>query len=119
MNNLNQTINDFADYILQTPEFTELQEATKQLNNNKEALSILGDLREKKQTIFTLQQSGLPVSEKQQQELQNAFTKMRANAICMRLVKAQNTAIQTARKVCNQLTQTTGIPFAGGGGCCG
>lgn len=33
MNDLNQTINDFADYILQSPEFTELQEATKQLNN--------------------------------------------------------------------------------------
>ena len=119
MNNLNQTINDFADYILQTPEFVELQEATKQLNNNKEALSILEDLQEKKQTVFTLQQSELPVSEKQQRELQNTFAKMRANAICMRIVKAQNAAVQTARKVCNQLTQATGIPFAGGGGCCG
>jgi cell fate (sporulation/competence/biofilm development) regulator YlbF (YheA/YmcA/DUF963 family) len=119
MNNLNQTTNDFADYILQTPEFTELQEATKQLNNNKEALAILQDLQEKKQTIFTLQQTGLPVSEKQQQELQAAFAKMRANTICMRVIKAQNTAIQLARKVCNQLAQATGIPFAGGGGCCG
>ena len=68
---------------------------------------------------MTLQQTGLPVSEKQQQELQNAFAKMRANATCMRLVKAQNTAIQMARKVCNRLTQSTGIPFSGGGGCCG
>ena len=119
MNNLNQTINDFAEYILQTPEFIELREATKQLNNNKEALSILEDLQEKKQTMFTLQRTGLPVSDKQQRELQDAFTKMRANPICMRLVKAQNTAIQIARKVCNQLTQATGIPFAGGGGCCG
>ena len=119
MNDLNQNINDFADYILQTSEFTELQEATKQLNNNKEALNILEDLQDKKQTAMTLQQTGLPVSEKQQQELQNAFAKMRANTICMRLVKAQNTAIQMARKVCNQLTQATGIPFSGGGGCCG
>lgn len=31
MNNLNQSISDFVDYILQTPEHTELQEATKQL----------------------------------------------------------------------------------------
>lgn len=119
MNNLNQTINDFADYILQTPEFIELHEATKQLNNNKEALDILQSLQEKKQTVFTLQQTGLPVSEKQQQELQCTFARMRANAICMRVIKAQNAAIQLARKVCNQLTQATGIPFAGGGGCCG
>lgn len=119
MNNLNQTINDFADYILQTAEFVELQEATKQLNDNREALSILEDLQEKKQTAMTLQQTGLPVSEKQQQELQAAFAKMRANTICMWLVKAQNTAIQIARKVCNQLTQATGILFAAGGGCCG
>ncbi|MCL4353952.1 YlbF family regulator [Patescibacteria group bacterium] len=119
MNNLNKTINDFADNILQTPEFVELQEATKQLNNNKDAIAAIQDLQERKQTVFTLQQSGLPVSDKQQQELQDAFAKMRANPICMRLVKAQNTAIQIARKVCNQLTQATGIPFAGGGGCCG
>jgi cell fate (sporulation/competence/biofilm development) regulator YlbF (YheA/YmcA/DUF963 family) len=119
MTNLNQTVSDFADYILQTPEFTELYEATKQLNNNKEALDILESLQEKKQTVFTLQQTGLPVSEKQQQELQAAFAKMRANTICIRVIKAQNAAIQLARKVCNQLTQITGIPFAGGGGCCG
>ena len=119
MNNLSQTISDFADYILQTPEFTELREATKELNKNKEALTMLQDLQDKKQTAFTLQQSGLPVSEKQQQELRAAFAKMRANTICMRMIKAQNAAIQLARKVCNQLTQATGIPFAGGGGCCG
>lgn len=119
MNDLNQNINDFADYILQTSEFTELQEATKQLDASKEAMKLLDDLQEKKQTVFTMQQSGLPVSDKQQQDLQDAFAKMRANPICMRLLKAQNAAIQVARKVCNQLTQATGIPFSGGGGCCG
>lgn len=119
MNDLNKTISDFTDYILQTPEFVELQEATKQLDGNKEALSILQDLQEKKQTVLTLQQTGLPVSDKQEQELQAVFAKMRANKICMHLAKAQNTAIQLAKKICNQLTQVTGIPFSGGGGCCG
>jgi len=119
MNNLNQTINDFTDYILKTPEFVELHEVTNKINSNQEAISILEDLQEKKQTAMTLQQTGLPVSDKQQEELQNAFAKMRANAICMRLAKAQNAAIQLARNVCNHLTQKTGIPFSGGGGCCG
>ena len=119
MNNLNKTVNDFTDNILKTPKFVELQKATKQLNDSKEAMDTIQDLQERKQTVFTLQQSGLPISNKQQQDLQDAFAKMRANSICMRFVKAQNAAIQTARKVCNQLTQATGIPFAGGGGCCG
>lgn len=119
MDNLNQTLKSFTDYILKTPEFVELQEATDKINNNQEALSILEDLQEKKQTVMTLQQTGLPVSDRQQQELQSAFAKMRTNAICMRLAKAQNAAIQLARSICNHLTQKTGIPFSGGGGCCG
>ena len=119
MKNINQIAKEFAADILETPEFIELREATKQLNGDNEAQSILEAVEAKKQTIMTLQRTGLPVSEKQQQELQSAFEKMRANVVCMRIIKAQNTAIQTARKICSQLTQETGIPFTSGGGCCG
>lgn len=119
MNPITKTTNEFAQYLLDTAEFTELNEATKQMNANKEAQDLIEDVQSKKQTVMTMQQTGLPVSETQQQELQAAFTKMRANSICMRLIKAQNTAIQLARKICNQLTQETGIPFTSGSGCCG
>jgi hypothetical protein len=44
---------------------------------------------------------------------------MRANKTCMDFVQAQNEAVSTARKICNQLAESTGIPFSGGGGCCG
>jgi cell fate (sporulation/competence/biofilm development) regulator YlbF (YheA/YmcA/DUF963 family) len=119
MKNITQTTKEFATRILETSEFIELQEATKQLDGSKEAQAILEAVEAKKQTVMTLQQTGLPVSDKQQQELQEAFEKMRANVICMRIIKAQNTAIQMARKISNQLTQETGIPFTSGGGCCG
>lgn len=119
MKNITQTTKDFADYIMETKEFTELKEATQQLDKNKEAGKILEEVQAKKQTMMTLQQTGLPVSSKQQQELEFAFFKMRENAVCMRFVKAQNLAHKLARQVSNQLTQETGIPFTSGGGCCG
>ena len=119
MKNITQTTNEFVANVLQTPEFIELKDATKQLNGDKEAQSVLEAVEAKKQTIMTLQRTGLPVSEKQQQELQAVFEKMRANSVCMRIIKAQNTAIQMAREISNQLTQETGVPFASGGRCCG
>lgn len=119
MKNITQTTKEFVADVLDTPEFVELKDATKQLNGDKVAQSILEAVEVKKQTIMTLQRTGLPVSEKQQQELQAAFEKMRANTVCMRIIKAQNTAIQLARKISNQLTQETGVPFTSGGGCCG
>ena len=119
MKNITQTTKEFSTNILETREFIELRDATKQLNDSKEAQTIMEVVDAKKQTLMTLQQTGLPVSESQQRELQDIYEKMRANTICMRMIKAQNTAIQLARKISNQLTQETGIPFTSGGGCCG
>jgi cell fate (sporulation/competence/biofilm development) regulator YlbF (YheA/YmcA/DUF963 family) len=119
MNNLDQKIKEFSNYILQTPEFAGFQKAAEKLESDKEALSILQDTQQRQQTIATFQQNGLPVSPDQELELKNAFAKLRANEICMEYLRSQNLAVALARKICNQLTQETGIPFAGGGGCCG
>jgi cell fate (sporulation/competence/biofilm development) regulator YlbF (YheA/YmcA/DUF963 family) len=119
MKNLNRSLQDLTQEVLELQEFQELKKTTKKLNADSEALSILEDLQAKRQTAFTLERSGLSVSATQKKDLEEAFAKMRANKICMDFVKAQNEAVATARKICNHLTEKTGIPFAGGGGCCG
>lgn len=119
MSNLDQKIREFSEYILQTPEFIRFRKAAERLENSRDALSILQDVQERIQTIGTLQQNGLPVSDEQRQELSTAQANMRANEICMEYLWSQNFAVILARKICNQLTQATGIPFAGGSGCCG
>lgn len=119
MNNLDQKIKEFSEYILQTSEFARFQKAAERLENNKNALLIIQDVQERIQTINALQQNGLPVSDEQRQVFGMVQTKMRANEICMEYLRSQNIAVSTARKICNQLTQATGIPFASGSGCCG
>ncbi|MCL4353446.1 MAG: YlbF family regulator [Patescibacteria group bacterium] len=119
MNDFNQKVNDFTTLILETPEFAELKAATEELKKDPKATKLIDDVQAKKETVMTLQQTGLPVSKNQELDLQDAFANMRSNPTCMRLIKAQNAAIQIARKVCNRLTVATGIPFSRGGGCCG
>lgn len=119
MNNLDQKIEEFSNYILKTPEFIRLQKAIENLESNEDASSILQNAQEQMQTVGVLQQNGLPVSDKQRQELIMAQNKMRGNEICMEYLKAENLAIVMARKICNDLTVSTGILFAGGGSCCG
>ncbi len=119
MNDLDQTTQYFANSILQLPEFARFQKAAEKLENDKDALRTLQDVQERIQAISTLQQSGLPVSETQRQELSSAQAKLRSNEVCMEYLKSQNVATTTARKICNNLTAATGITFAAGGGCCG
>lgn len=119
MNDFDHKIKEFADFILQRPEFREFQKAAEELESNKEALKIFQALQERQQTIAMFQQVGLPVSAEQRQELNTVISQLRANGICLRYLRAQNVAISAAREVCNQLTATTGVPFASGGGCCG
>ncbi len=119
MKNLDQKIKEFSEYLLQTPEFVRFQNAAERLENDRDALMALQNVQKRIQTIAIMQQNGLPVADEQRQELSAAQTKMRANEICMEYLRAQNIAVALARKICNQLTQATGIPFAGGGGCCG
>ena len=119
MNNLDQKIKEFSDYILKTPEFARFQKAAEKLENNKDALSLLKNVQERIATINTFNQSGWAISNDQRQKLNEAQIKMRANEICMEYLRSQNLAVTTARKICNSLTSATGVPFAGGGGCCG
>lgn len=119
MNDFDHKIKEFADLILQRPEFREFQKAAEELESNREALTIFQDLQERQQAVAMFQQIGLPVSAEQRQELNTAISQLRANGICLRYLRGQNAAISVARKVCNQLTATTGVPFASGGGCCG
>jgi len=119
MNNIEETIRYFSEAILQLPEFVRFQKAAKNLESNKEALSTLQDIQERIQTINTLQQNGLPISDEQRRDLSEAQAKMRANEVCMEYLRSQNLAVALAHKICNQLSQATGIPFTGGGGCCG
>lgn len=119
MNNLDQLIEYFIESLLRAPEFAGFQKAVEKLENDKDALAAIQDVQERIQTIGALRQNGLPVSDRQRQELSAAQAKMRANEICMEYLRSQNIAVATARKICNSLTAATGVPFAGGGGCCG
>ena len=119
MENLDQKIKEFSDYILRTPEFARFQKAAEKLESDKDALSLLQNVQERIATINTFNQSGWAISDDQRQKLNEAQIKMRANEICMEYLRSQNLAVTIARKVCNSLTAATGIPFAGGGGCCG
>lgn len=119
MNNLDQKIKEFSDYIIQTPEFVRYQKAAEKMENNKEALAALQNVQERAQTVNTFQQNGWPVTDEQRQKLSEAQANMRSNETCMEYLRAQNLAVATARKICNSLTASTGVPFAGGGGCCG
>lgn len=119
MNDFDQKIKEFSEYVLRMPEFARFQKAAERLENDKDALLTIQDVQERIRTVDMLQQNGLPISNEQREELGMAQTKMRANEICMEYLRSQNFAATAARKICNQLTQTTGIPFAGGGGCCG
>jgi cell fate (sporulation/competence/biofilm development) regulator YlbF (YheA/YmcA/DUF963 family) len=119
MSKFDQKIKEFSDYILQTPEFVRFQKAAEKMENDKEALAALQNVQERAQTINTFQQNGWSITDEQRQKLSEAQAKMRANEICMEYLRAQNLAVTIARKICNNLTTTTGIPFAGGGGCCG
>ena len=119
MNDFDHKIKEFADFILQRPEFREFQKAGEELESNKESLKIFQALQERQQTIAMFQQVGLPVSAEQRQELNTVISQLRANGICLRYLRAQSVAVSAAREVCNQLTATTGVPFASGGGCCG
>ena len=119
MSNIEQKIKEFSNYVLQTPEFVRFQKAAEKLENDKVALSLLKNVQERIATINTFNQSGWAISDDQRQKLNEAQTEMRANEICMEYLRSQNLAVTTARKICNSLTAATGIPFAGGGGCCG
>jgi len=119
MNNFDQAIKDFSKTVLQTPEFARFKDVAGKLEHDKEAFSILQDVQERIQTIGVMQQEGLPVSDEQQRELSMAQDKIRTNEVCMAYLRASKDAAALAGNICNQLTQETGIPFAGGGGCCG
>ena len=120
MDNLDQTTTYIADYVLKLPEFVRFQKAAEKMEKSSDDLNILQDMQERLQTVATLQQSGLPISEDQHKKLEEARAKLNASEICMEYLRAQNAAISAARKICNDLTSATGIPFAGGGGgCCG
>lgn len=59
MNNLDQKIKEFSDYILQIPEFARFQKAAANMENNNDALSVIQNVQERIQTINALQQEWL------------------------------------------------------------
>jgi len=112
MENLDQKIKEFGDYILQTPEFARFQKAAEKLENDKEASSAIQDIEDRVEKIYALQQDGLEASDKQRQELNAAQAKMAENKICAEYFEAQDIAMAVAKKICDSLTEATGVPFA-------
>lgn len=119
MSDLDKKIKAFGEDILAMPEFADFREALDTLENTPAAIDILQNVQERARTINTLRQSGLEISTEQREELEKAQAALRDSEVCMKFVRSQNVATRAAQKVCNELTTVTGVPFAGGGGCCG
>ena len=117
MENLDQKIKEFSDYILQTPEFARFQKAVEKLEKDKGALSAIKDVQGRVEAISALQEKGLAVSDKQSQELNAAQAKMLANKICVEFFKEQDAATAVASEICEKLTEATGISFFDEGNC--
>lgn len=113
------TIKQLCASVMQMPEFLHFKDAADALEKDIRATAILRDVQERQQTIATLQQNRLPVSAEQQKALKDAFATLQSNATCMEFLRAQNAATARASTICNELTVSTGITFASGGGCCG
>lgn len=119
MSSLDMKIKSFGEELVGTFEFSAYRKALEKLENDPAALEILQAVQERAQTINTLRQSGLEISDEQLKELEKAQTALRNNEVCLTFLRTQNAANRAAQKVCNELTSITGVPFAGGGGCCG
>ena len=119
MSDLDTTITAFGKDILAMPEFADFRKALNKLEDTPGAIAILQNVQERAQTINTLRQNGLEISHEQREELEKAQSALRNSEICMKFIRSQNVATRAAQKVCNELTSVTGVPFAGGGGCCG
>ena len=117
MENLDQKIKEFGDYILQTPEFIEFKKAAEKLEKDKDAMLAIQDVQDRAEAIYTSEESDSEVSDEQRQGLNEAQAKMMANEICMEYFKKEDLAITAASKICDSLSEATGIPFADGSNC--
>ena len=81
MENLDQKIKEFGDYILQTPEFIEFKKAAEKLEKDKDAMLAIQDVQDRAEAIYALEESDSEVSDEQRQGLNEAQAKMMANEI--------------------------------------
>lgn len=108
-NDINSLIKEFCNYLREyIPEFQELWEAQKALDNDPISKKLWENKEERRQTIELLKTKGLPITPKQEDELTQKLKEMRENPITMRYLKAKNYARKIAAQIGNQLETETG-----------
>lgn len=115
---LKKLIQEFSkELISSVSEFQELREAKKALENDPPSKKIWENKEEKRQTVELMKSKGLPVSEKQQQELTQNLKEMREDPIAMRYLKAKNLAGKISGNIGANLNDIIGVDFSPRRGC--
>ncbi len=124
MNSVIEKAEELGMVILNSNEFTELNEAQDKLDNNPEAQKLIQDFQEKQSNLHQVHHNGEEVSEEEIGKLQDLQKAMMDNDLINDYVTAKHKADKLISSVSQVLTKTVGVPFGGGsghecgGGCC-
>jgi len=117
-NEVDSLIGEFCTKLREyIPEFEELAQARRDLENDPDSKKLWIDKEEQRQTIDLMKSKGLPVSKGQEQKLALRLKEMRENPITMRYLKAINYASKISGKIGAQLEEIVGVDFAPRRGC--
>ncbi|MDZ7744822.1 MAG: YlbF family regulator [Candidatus Saccharibacteria bacterium] len=97
------------DYV---PEVVEFKKAKDDLHAHPESLALWQKKQEIQETMKTLQDSGLPVDDQQQQLLSETMAKMRDDANIMRYLRAETFVKRATGYIGYILEQKIGVDFA-------
>lgn len=115
---INTLIKEFcSDLIEHVPEFQELSEAQKDLDNDPASKRLWEDKEEQRETIELLKSKGLPITPEQENSFAQKLKEMRENPITMRYLRAKNYARKAAAQIGNQLELEVGVDFSPGKAC--
>lgn len=117
-NQTTSVIHEFSDYLINhIPEFQELIQARKNLNDDPVSKQLWQEKEEQRETIELMKKKGLPISIEQEEKLSLKLKEMRENPITMRYLKAINFASKISGKIGADLEEAIGVSFTSRKGC--
>ena len=81
---------ELGEAIVDSQEYQNLKTAETEMYQNEEAKAILDDFNAQQKRLQMAQTNGKPITEKQQNELQNIQNKMQGNEKVMEFMQAQH-----------------------------
>jgi len=116
MNPIIEKAEELGLAILNSKEYTELNEVQDKLDNNPEAQKLIQDFQEKQASLHQAHHGGEEVSEEEIGQLQDLQKAMLDNDIINDYVAAKQKADKLITSVSQVLTKTVGVPFGSGSG---